>query len=533
MDPSDYVRALRKRWLVILVLSVLGAAAGVALATTTTPVYRATSKVFVSLQGGETVSELVQGSTFTQNLVQSYVALATMPVVLDPVIDDLDLDTSARALARSVTAETPLDTVIVEISATSSEPAEAAEVADAVAAQLAVAVADLSSTGGRSEAVSMRTVAPADVPAAPIAPNTRFLVGTGLLLGLALGVVFALVRELLDTKVRDTKDVARVTDAAVLGSIGSRSRARSGAPVMLAEPHSPTAEAYRRLRTNLKFLDFAGPLRSVVVTSPLPADGKSTSAINLALALAEGPSRVLLVDADLRRPSVAGYCGMEGSVGLTTVLIGGADLHEVTQPYGEGNLDVLPSGAVPPNPTQLLSSPAMVELLAQMETSYDVVVLDSPPLLPVTDSAILARLADGALVVAAARKTRRHQLSEAIGSLDAVGAVCLGVVLNRVMQRDSDGYYGYAPDAMTSQRPRGARSSHRRGRRAGSSTPATAESEPDPTPGTSPTDEPRSSRPRQGTARVPEEPRPAATDAVRFLEHAERSRSEGAVARRR
>jgi polysaccharide biosynthesis transport protein len=469
MDPSDYIQALRKRWAVILVLALLGASAGIAMAATTTPVYRATTKVFVSLEGGQTVQELVQGSTYTQNLVQSYVALTTMPVVLDPVIEELGLDTNARTLARSITAQAPINTVIVEISAADSSPAQAALVADAVAEQLAVAVEDLSSTAaGRSETVSMRTVAPADVPRNPVAPNTRFLVATGLLAGLAIGVVFALARELLDTKIRESKDVARVTDAAVLGSIGARNRARSAAPVMQVEPHSQTAEAYRRLRTNLKFLDFAGQLHSVVVTSPLPGDGKSTTSSNLALALAEGTQRVLLVDADLRRPSVAEYLGIEGSVGLTTVLIGGADLQEVVQPYGDGNLDVLPSGAIPPNPTQLLSSPAMVELLAQMVALYDIVILDSPPLLPVTDSAILARLADGALVVAGARKTRRHQLAEAIGSLNAVGAVCFGVVLNRVARRDSEGYYGYAPEEGSRPARRGraiTRKDRRRGRR--------------------------------------------------------------------
>ncbi|GAA2726858.1 polysaccharide biosynthesis tyrosine autokinase [Cellulomonas aerilata] len=466
MDPSDYLRALRKRWVVIAVLALVGASVGYAIAATTTPVYRATTKVFVSLQGGETVSELVQGSTYTQNLVQSYVALATMPVVLDPVIDELGLDTTSRTMARTITAEAPINTVIVEIAATDSSPAQAALVADAVAEQLAVVVEELSASAGtRSETVSMRTVAPADVPRFPIAPNTRFLVATGLLAGLVIGVVFALARELLDTKVRESKDVARVTDAAVLGSIGARTRLRDAGPVMQVEPHSQTAEAYRRLRTNLRFLDFAGPLHSVVVTSPLPGDGKSTTSTNLALSLAEGPARVLLVDADLRRPSVAEYLGLEGSVGLTTVLIGGADLHEVVQPYGEGNLDVLPSGAIPPNPTQLLSSPAMVDLLAQMVASYDLVILDSPPLLPVADSAILARLADGALVVAAARKTRRPQLAEAIGSLNAVGAVCLGVVLNRVARRETEGYYGYAPEELAAQSAGRGRAVRRKGPR--------------------------------------------------------------------
>lgn len=446
MEPSEYLSALRKRWLIIVIAGMLGAAAGIALATTTTPTYRATSKVFVSLARGETVSELVQGSTFTQNLVQSYAQLATMPVVLDPVIEKLGLDTTSHALARSVSADTPLNTVIIEISAVSASPESAAEVANTVADQLAVTVQDVSPKGAdNSQSVELRTVADAQVPAFPFAPNTRFTAATGLILGLGVGVAFALARSMLDTKVRTAKDVNRVTDAGILGTIGFERRPRDGQFVMRSDTRSPRAESYRRLRTNLQFLDAAGKLRSLVVTSALPGEGKTTTAINLALAMAEGSARVVLIDADLRRPSVAYHCGLEGSVGLTTVLIGQATLDDVVQPWGSENLHVLPAGKVPPNPSQLLGSGAMAELLDQLLERYDTVIFDSAPLLPVADSTILSRVADGALIVAGCRKVHRHQLADALGTLDSVGAVCLGVVVNRIAKRETDGYYGYEP----------------------------------------------------------------------------------------
>lgn len=183
------------------------------------------------------------------------------------------------------------------------------------------------------------------------------------------------------------------------------------------------------------------------MTSSVPGEGKSTVAANLALTLAEAGSRVALVDADLRRPSVADYLGLEGAAGLTTVLIGQATLDDVVQPWGA--LAVLTSGQIPPNPSEMVGSRAMTWVLDELAERYDVVVIDTPPLLPVTDAAILARLTDGALVVAGANGLHRHQLTEALGSLERVGARVLGLVVNRVpdMLPEAYSYYGTDPKA--------------------------------------------------------------------------------------
>lgn len=448
MELSDYVGALRKRWLVIVVLAVLGAGAGFALARSSTPEYRSTSKVFVSLTRGETVSELVQGATYAQNLVESYVQVATMPAVLDPVIDELDLGVSARALAGRVTATSPLNTVIIEITAVDTEPGRAAQIANAVAEQLAATVTTISPTaedGG--ETVQMSVLAEAQVPGAPFQPRTPLLMVTGGAAGVALGVLVALLTTLLDTRVRSAKDFPRVPERAVLGSIPfDRASSRRSAPTMVSQPHGINAEAYRRVQTNLQFLAAASTLRSIVLTSSVSGEGKSTTAINLALAVAEKRERVLLVDADLRRPSVARYCGLEGAAGLTTILIGSATLADVVQPWGAAGLDVLTSGGQPPNPGQLIDSAAMEAFLAEAVASYDLVIFDAPPLLPVSDAAVLARLTDGAVVVAGCRTVHRGQLVDALGGLDAIGATCLGLVANAVPTSESEQLY-YAADA--------------------------------------------------------------------------------------
>ncbi|MCL3861298.1 polysaccharide biosynthesis tyrosine autokinase [Actinotalea sp. K2] len=514
MDLSDYVAALRKRWLVLAVLGLVGGSLGYLQAGATTPMYRATSSVWVSLGQGETVSELVQGTTYVQNLVQSYAQLATMPTVLEPVIEELELDISARALARTISADTPLNTVIIEISAVSADPERAAAVADAVSRQLDEAAQEVAPARADGTAsVSMRTVASAHVPTVPFVPNTKLLTATGILLGVAAGIAFAVIRELLDTKVRSGRDVARVTESAVLGTIGFERRLREHQLVMRSDARSPRAESYRRLKTNLQFLDVGRKVHSIVVTSALAGEGKSTTAINLALAVAEDSRKALLVDADLRRPSVAEYCGIEGVAGLTSVLIGKATLADVVQPWGHPNLHVLASGALPPNPSQMLGSPAMAELLAEITQTYDMVIFDSAPLLPVADAAILSRISDGAVVVAGCRKVHRNQLADALRALESVGASCLGIVVNRVAQRESDGYYSYGAAPAS---PRHRRRFRRRkstaaiaddllGETAGSSDPLPHESEA----ARAQTQEPPV--PRQLDVMVEDAPEPAAT----------------------
>jgi len=197
------------------------------------------------------------------------------------------------------------------------------------------------------------------------------------------------------------------------------------------------------LRTNLQFVQVDGPLRSLVMTSSVPREGKSTTTCNLAITLSQAGLRVCLVEADLRRPRAADYLGMIGAVGLTDVLIGRVALEDAVQTWGQGMLDVLPSGPLPPNPSELLSSRAMTELMTTLHERYDLVLIDAPPLLPVTDAAILSTVADGAVLCVHAGKTRRDQLEQAAGALRSVDAKVLGVVLTMVPTKGPDAYQGY------------------------------------------------------------------------------------------
>jgi capsular exopolysaccharide synthesis family protein len=255
------------------------------------------------------------------------------------------------------------------------------------------------------------------------------------------------LREALDTKVRSERDVEAITEATILGGIAYDARTPDNPLVVRDDPRSPRAESFRTLRTNLQFLSIGSETRSFVLTSSIPGEGKSTTAANLAMVIALSGQRVVIVDADLRKPKLAEYLGLEGGAGLTDVLIGRADVADVLQRWGETNLYVLPAGKIPPNPSELLGSTAMINLISFLERSFDLVLFDAPPLLPVTDAAILAKNTSGAVLMVAAGRVHKNQLRGATVALANVGARVAGLVMTMLPTKGPDSYgygrYGY------------------------------------------------------------------------------------------
>ncbi len=446
MELTDYIRILRKNWIIILVATALGLALAALFTWTRTPAYQAQSTVFVSTQAGGTVAEMQQGQNFTQSRVTTYANLVTTPIVMNPVIAQLDLETTAGRLAVSVSASSPLNTTLITITVEDTDALRAAEIANALAASLTNAVESIETPNDSDTSpVRLTRVKDALPPLAPSSPNPPLNLVLGGLIGLAVGIGIAVLRAVLDTRVRTPQDVELVTDAPLIGAIAYDPKAKDRPLIVHADPLSPRAESFRALRTNLQFLDMGGRA-SFVVTSSVPSEGKSTTTINLAIALADAGKKVALLDTDLRKPKVAEYLGIEGGAGLTDVLIGRVRVGDVMLPWGDRSMYVLPAGKIPPNPSELLGSAQMASLLEVLERDFDVVLCDAPPLLPVTDAAILARATSGALVVVSAGRTNRHQLSGAIDALQTVGAKVAGVVLSMVPTRGPDAYaysYGY------------------------------------------------------------------------------------------
>ena len=442
MTMRDYMQALRKQWWVVALVTMAVTGGILAWSMTTTPIYRSTSTLYFSLPTGTSGTDLNSGSTYTQSQMLSYAELATQPVVLESVIETLRLDTTPSKLARTIKAEANKDTVLLDLTVSDPSATKAQRIAQELASEVRTRVVALAprDTAGRST-IEATVTADATVPTFPSSPNTKRNGIAGLIGGLALGIVLVLARARLDTRVRASSDLNSF-DTPLLGEV-RRDKVGTGKVVMRDHAHSPTAEAYRRVATNVGFVGVGqGPL-VLTDTSSLPGEGKSTTAINLALALAEAKKRVLLVEADLRRPVFAAYLGLIGNAGLTTLLMGEAAVNELIQPYGADGLDIITSGEIPPNPSVLLGSQQMATFLEEARSRYDIVILDAAPLLPVTDTALLAPQTSGVVLVARAGMVHRHEFEDALKSLDQVDAPVLGVVLNGVKSKGRSPYYSY------------------------------------------------------------------------------------------
>ena len=452
MELRDYIRILRKGWAFIAALTLAGLAVGALTSLLATPTYVSSTRLFVSVQAQDssTTVDAVQGSSAAQQKVRSYVDVVTSDSVLAPVVDELGLDMTPAALASRISADSPLNTVLINITVTDTEAQRAADIANAVGASLTdVVVNELETpSGGGASLVKIATIVPGSVPSGPATPRTALNIGLGLVVGLVLGVGAAVLRSTLDTRIHGSHDVELVTDAPIVGGISYDPGAKKNPLIVHVDPRNPRAESFRTLRTNLQFVNLDSGGRCFVVTSSLPGEGKTTTTANLAVALAETGATVAVVDGDLRLPRLADTLGLEGVVGLTDVLIGRADIQDVLQPWGRGTMYVLPAGRVPPNPSELLGSEALVTLLAEFNRAFDIVLFDSAPLLPVTDGAILARLVGGTIVVCAAGKTHKGQLKGALANLSNVDTPVSGIVITMLPTKGPDAYgygrYGYS-----------------------------------------------------------------------------------------
>jgi capsular exopolysaccharide synthesis family protein len=448
VDLRDYVRILRKSWASILAFVVIGIGAGVALTLATTKVYEASAQLFVYVPGSSSDgSNLGANSTYAQQQVQSLTTYATSPIVLnralqaaraeDPkAVGNLDVTT----LAPDVSADAPLNKTLINLHVDDTDPVRAALVANKLAGVMSSYLPSnvLKDARGNS-VITVGIPHGADVPAAPTTPNKVLNIGLGLVVGLLIGVGVAVLREVLDNTVKGPSDFEEM-GTPVLGLVPFDKRTPRAPIAFRHDPHSSRSEAYRQLRTNLQFVDVDNPPRIIAVTSAIPGEGKTTTAINLAAALAEAGARVCLVEADLRRPSIAKVLGLVGDVGFTTVVIGKAPVETVLQNAGR-NLAVLTSGPIPPNPSELLISQHARQVITELSRNVDFTIIDTPPLLPVTDGAEVASMADATLLVHRAGKTTRDQAARSIQALDKVGRHPVGVILNMITR--SGGKYSY------------------------------------------------------------------------------------------
>ncbi|WP_250292336.1 polysaccharide biosynthesis tyrosine autokinase, partial [Frankia sp. CiP1_Cm_nod1] len=456
MELREYVRALRRGWPLIVVCVLLGGLFAAAVSWRQTPAYAAvTTMVVTSSDTTDSAAAAYQGGLLSQQRVKSYADLVASDRVAAAVVDRLHLDESPQRLRGRIQAQTVPETVLLRAVVTDTDPNRAQLIADTVGEVFSQAIAQIETPSpDKAPLVRVSVWEKAKTPARPVSPRPVRAVAFGVLAGLLASVAAAVVRQRFDTRVATAADITAASGLAVLGTIAFDATGAQSPLIAAQDGHSTNAEAFRQLRTNLRFVDVDTPPRTILISSSMPDEGKTTTACSLAVALAQAGARVALVEGDLRKPSFGDCLGVETAAGLTSVLIGTAGLDDVLLPWGDvdGRLYVLPSGPLPPNPSELLGSRGMSDLLGELSARFDFVLIDTPPLLPVTDAAVLAAQADGAVLIVRAGRTRREQAVRAVDALRLVDARILGAVLTMVPVKGPDAVYdayhaygGYAP----------------------------------------------------------------------------------------
>lgn len=431
MEVHDYLRILQARWKIVAVTTVVAVLAALGVSLLTTPQYEAKTRLFVSTSSGASVQEIYQGNLFSQQRVTSYTELLEGTTLAQRTLDKLGLgEMSAVDLAGKVTASSTPDTVLIDTAVTDESPERARDLANALSDEFVVMARELETPEDGGPPTARVVVEQyAATPSAPVTPKTTRNVALGLAVGVLLGIALAVLRDRLDNTIKDRNAVEELAGTGVVGVIPLEKARQEEPAIVFADANSGDAEAYREMRTNLQFLEVDNPPRAIVITSSLPGEGKTTTAVNLALVLAEAGHSVVLVEADLRRPRVTKYLGTLGDAGLSNVLAHTAALEDVLQPTRFDGMWVLAAGGLPPNPSELLGSAHAREVIEDLRSRFDYVIIDAPPLLPVTDAAILTNIADGALLIARYGKTTREQFARAVGNLRAVNAPVLGTIL--------------------------------------------------------------------------------------------------------
>ncbi len=442
MDATLVWRVARRWWWVLCAATLAGVVLGYALSLRATPTYEATTTLLVTQTRTEGVVQLNDIQT-AERLANTFSRLVTLRPVLEQAVEAGALPFTTSQLQSAIHVNNPSGTQLLEVRARADDPDVAALVANTVSeAFISSNQGDLNSRPGQVSVVE-DALAPED----PISPNPPLnaILGGVLMLALAGGVVT--LAEYLDDTVKSAEQSQDITGLPTLGRIERFERLRSAREQLQAatRPRSTIAEAYRAARTNLTYaIDLGRDRKLVLVTSPGPGEGKTTTAANLAVVYGLAGHRVCVVDTDLRRPTLHRVFGLENGEGLTNLLLAREpDMDRAIQRSVYTNVAVVTAGPLPPNPSELLGSARMQELLERLKSRFDVVVLDSPPALVVTDASVLSTLVDGLVVVARAGKTRRGALRATIEELAQSGRPIAGVILNRVSGRES-GYYYYA-----------------------------------------------------------------------------------------
>lgn len=448
MSPHGFLRVMQRRWVTLLLTTAMVVLGALLLAWRTAPQYEASTTLFVSSRAGQNTSDVYEGGLFSAQRVQSYAELIKDDTLALRTIGKLGLPMSVGDWKEQVTPGAKPGTVLIDVRVRDTSPVRARDIANTLSDEFVVMVGELE-TPRPGDVPEARVIVAkrASLPTQPVVRQPTRNIAMGLALGLILGTAVAFLRDRLDNTVKTTEDMEDITGSALFATIPFDKQLSKAPCISFAGNRSPTAEAFRTLRANLQFLKVDDPPRVLLVTCCQTGDGKSTTAVNLALVLAQAGKNVVLIDGDMRHPDLHNLLGLDDSVGFSNVLSGQVALQDAFQQTDFAGLWVLASGSLPPNPGEILSSSAAEILLAELRTHFDYVIVDSSPLLEFADAAILADDSDGVLLVARADVTRRDRLAQAVQRLESIGSPVIGAVLIVPPERRDGAASRYRRDA--------------------------------------------------------------------------------------
>lgn len=430
MKLVDYAAAAIHGWWIILLGLLLGVAAAFLVTSQMAPIHQSMVKFYVVAPVAENLSPL-QADELVRGRIIAYPSLLTSDQFVERITSSSRLDLSEDQVADSISAFGDPETLTLTVNVNDVDADRSLDVATEIANNFGVMVNDVERvSGSATEGTVLSVISGPSLAPAPVSPRPNLNLAVGALLGLGIGALIVIARVRSDKSVRSIEQLDFEPAAKALATIPDDHAVGKLSPASSPYLNTRLAEAVRGLRTTIQFHPHTGPLQLIAVTSTSAAEGRTTIALNLALVMAEAKNRVLLVEADLRRASLATVLDLPDRPGLVDILQGEAGVDAAIQHVGP--LDVLVAGSSSTQPSELLASTSLTETLSQLRTRYDLIVLDTSALHPFTDAALVCAASDASVVVVGHGMTTRDELSAAFQALDAVRSDVLGTVLNRV-----------------------------------------------------------------------------------------------------
>lgn len=453
VELQEYLKVINKyKWLIVLGTLVC-LVAMLIITAYMPPIYETSIQLLVSQKqaifngNSSTTGDAYQAILMSERLAKTYSQMLENRSTAEKVIERLSLPISPVELVKKVNAEPIRDMQLILVTVQDKDPARAQLVANALGEVFGKIVEDIEAkkqgSGNIQSQVSISVVEPAVEPLDPVKPKPVQNAILALLVGLVTSTGFAFLLNYLDTTIKETEEVERLSGLISLGLIPTIQK-NGEELVIKTESQSLAAEAFRMLRTNLQYINFESTIKTIVVTSAGMGEGKTLFSANIAAVMAYSGNKVLLVSCDMRRPRLHQIFGLTNETGLASALIEASSVQKVIQRTCIKDLDIVVSGPTPPNTVDLLESERMRQFLEGASQSYDYIIIDSPPITMVTDALVLATYADGVVMLARQGMTKKQAFTNAKASLDKVNAHILGFVINAVNSTSSDyNNYGY------------------------------------------------------------------------------------------